>query len=483
MKIIRSLFYFALAAILLAAGNLQTQSAQAASSLAETPTVFAVIGDYGKGSAEEADVAALVKSWNPEFIVTLGDNNYPVGSALDIDTNIGQYYHEFIYPYQGGYGAGADTNRFFPALGNHDWMTDSAQPYLDYFTLPGNERYYAFTRGSTRFFILDSDPNEPDGNDAASVQAEWLRNELSASTAAFNLVIAHHAPYSSGQHGSNSTMQWPFKQWGADAVLAGHDHTYERLNVNGLTYFVNGLGGSTLYAFNNVLPESQVRFNADYGAMRVEMTASRLQFQFFDRLGQLQDSFVLDKIQTLKAFSNAAHDGMTLELADPLNIGGAANSSATIFKLGDDLRNRQYRAILSFNTASLPENAIITRAMLKIRKQGLTGTNPFTILGSLTVDMRKPSFGAIGLSASDFQATAGRTAVATFGATPVNNWYSAILSGVGRNYINKAGVTQFRLYFATDDNNDNAADYMKFFSGDYANTNVRPTLIIEYYVP
>ena len=50
-------------------------------------------------------------------------------------------------------------------------------------------------------------------------------------------------------------------------------------------------------------------------------------------------------------------------------------------------------------------------------------------------------------------------------------------------YINKAGLTQFRLRFATDDNNDNGADYMKFFSGDYASAGVRPTLAIEYYAP
>ncbi|HNB53272.1 MAG TPA: hypothetical protein PK530_15080, partial [Anaerolineales bacterium] len=105
-----------------------------------TPFVFAAIGDYGADSAEEDDVAELVFSWNPEIIITLGDNNYPSGSADTIDDNIGQYYAPFIAPYTGAYGPGGEINRFFPVLGNHDWDSPGIQPYLDYFTLPGNER-------------------------------------------------------------------------------------------------------------------------------------------------------------------------------------------------------------------------------------------------------------------------------------------------------------------------------------------------------
>ena len=79
-----------------------------------TPVRFAVIGDYGLAGEPEAGVAALVKSWDPDFIITLGDNNYPDGAADTIDENIGQYYHEYIYPYAGEYGEGSDINRFFP---------------------------------------------------------------------------------------------------------------------------------------------------------------------------------------------------------------------------------------------------------------------------------------------------------------------------------------------------------------------------------
>src|SRR6267142_3549388 len=67
--------------------------------------VIGVIGDYGSGTTNEQHVADLVKSWNPDFIMTVGDNNYPDGLASTIDTNVGQFFHEYIYPYTGSYGA------------------------------------------------------------------------------------------------------------------------------------------------------------------------------------------------------------------------------------------------------------------------------------------------------------------------------------------------------------------------------------------
>jgi hypothetical protein len=254
---------------------------------------FAVIGDYGEGSQAEADVATLVKSWDLDFILTTGDNNYPDGSSSTIDENIGQLYHEFIFPYVGGYGEGANVNRFFPSLGNHDWHAAGAQPYLDYFTLPGNERYYDFTWGPLHFFALDSDPKEPDGVGRSSDQAAWLQSQLATSTAPWKVVYMHHAPYSSARHGSIDWMQWPYAEWGASIVLAGHDHTYERLEVDGMLYVVDGLGGSSKYPFHDPLPGSLVRYNGDYGALQVEASETALSFQFINRSGEVIDTFEL----------------------------------------------------------------------------------------------------------------------------------------------------------------------------------------------
>ena len=256
---------------------------------------FAVIGDFGTGGQPEADVAALVNSWQPDFVVTTGDNNYPDGAAQTIDATIGQFYHSYIYPYRGAYGEGADMNHFFPSLGNHDWNTSAAQPYLDYLTLPGNERYYDFIWGPLHLFSLDSDSREPDGVGQSSTQAAWLQARLASSTSPWNVVYFHHAPYSSGQHGSTLWARWPYKEWGASVVLAGHDHTYERLLVDGIPYFVNGLGGGSIYQFGAPLPESQARYNADYGAMLVQASDSSLIFQLFNRQNALIDTYTINK--------------------------------------------------------------------------------------------------------------------------------------------------------------------------------------------
>jgi tartrate-resistant acid phosphatase type 5 len=256
---------------------------------------FAVIGDFGEGGQAEADVAALVHGWTPDIVITVGDDNYPSGAAETIDAHLGQFYHDYIFPYQGTYGPGASQNRFFPTLGNHDWYTPGAKPYLDYFTLPGNERYYDFVWGPVHFFALDSDENEPDGVGRSSAQAAWLKQAMAVSTSRWNVVYFHHAPYSSGMHGSTTWMRWPFKDWGADVVLTGHDHTYERLLVDGLPYFVNGVGGGAIYNFVNILPESQFRYNANYGAMLVTVTTTRMDFEFDNRKGELIDSYQLSK--------------------------------------------------------------------------------------------------------------------------------------------------------------------------------------------
>lgn len=256
--------------------------------------VFAVIGDYGLAGQNEADVANLVKSWNPAFIVTLGDNNYDDGAAWSIDQNIGQYYHDYIYPYTGKYGAGAPVRRFFPSLGNHDYGGDKdANAYFKYFGFYKQESFYDVIQGPVHFFIVNSNKEEPDGYTSTSTQAKWLKKAMLASTSPFNVVVFHHPPYSSGRHGSNEYMRWPFKEWGADVVLSGHDHIYERLLVNGLPYFVNGIGGAELYNFDVILPESQVRYNQDFGAMRVEASSTSMKFQMITRTGIVVDEYVI----------------------------------------------------------------------------------------------------------------------------------------------------------------------------------------------
>ena len=83
------------------------------------PVVFAAIGDYGSGNQNEADVAKLVLSWQPDFIITLGDNNYPSGAADHMDEAVGQFFHSYIYPYTGNYGSRGGGK----PVSSHPWVT------------------------------------------------------------------------------------------------------------------------------------------------------------------------------------------------------------------------------------------------------------------------------------------------------------------------------------------------------------------------
>lgn len=261
-----------------------------------TSTVrIAVIGDYGLAAPPEGSVANLVKGWHPDIIITTGDNNYPSGSAETIDRNVGQFYHEFIQPYLGKYGQGADRNRFFPTLGNHDWLDPGAKAYLDYFTLPGNERYYDLVWGPVHLFALDSISGEPDGTSATSKQALWLQAGLQKAAEPWKLVYLHYPPFSSGPHGPTEKLQWPYGEWGATAVFSGHDHIYERIARNGIVYFVNGLGGASRYEIGTPVPESQARYNADFGAMLIEADGRQITFQFINRGGKVIDSYAITR--------------------------------------------------------------------------------------------------------------------------------------------------------------------------------------------
>jgi tartrate-resistant acid phosphatase type 5 len=280
---------------------------------------FALIGDFGYAGESEFKVSELVKSWHPAFIVSLGDNNYENGEAETIDDNIGQYYHEFIYPYKGAYGK-HDTvkeNRFFPCLGNHDWYTDNAQPYFNYFTLPGNERYYDFVRPPVHFFVIDSDFNEPDGISVKSTQARWLRHALADSKQRFKIVYFHEPPFSSGLNGSTETMRWDFKEWGASLVITGHDHSYERVVIDKFTYISNGLGGRSIYPFDYPISGSEVRYNGNYGAQLATIYRDSINISFITITGFTADSWTFKFIPTKLRKEAAAPDEFRLYQNSP----------------------------------------------------------------------------------------------------------------------------------------------------------------------
>ena len=191
--------------------------------------------------------------------------------------------------------------------------------------------------------------------------------------------------------------------------------------------------------------------------------------------------------KTLTFQSQGTRDGWLLESSENSNMGGSINASAATLYVGDDAADKEYRSILHFNTGSLPDAAVIMNATLKLKKQGVVGSDPFTTNGSLRTVVFKPYFGGdVALWAHDFSAESGgnnQLIAGTFNPTPVNNVYSAILNVTGEENINKVGTTQFRLYFTTDDNDNQVADFIKFYSGDAQAIANQPALVVEYYVP
>ncbi|MFK7861604.1 MAG: metallophosphoesterase [Granulosicoccus sp.] len=257
---------------------------------------FGVLGDFGTDTEEHEDVANEMSTWELDFIITVGDNRYGNRSMDDV---IGQYYCGFLADVNGGRycrNGTSNVNAFFPSPGNHDYGDGAGiGEYLDYFTLPGSniettgtsgtELYYDFIQGPVHFFAIDSEGSR------FTSQKAWLKRGLEASTSPWKVVFFHHPPYSSSSyHGSNTNMQWPFSEWGADVVIGGHDHTYERIERDGVIYFVNGLGGRSLYRMGNPLPGSRVRYNGDNGAQRITATPTRMKFEFITRTGVIVDS-------------------------------------------------------------------------------------------------------------------------------------------------------------------------------------------------
>jgi len=253
--------------------------------------LFAVIGDYGQSGENEEAVANMVSAWCPDFILTTGDNNYRYGEYATLHQNIGQYYSDYIYnfdapePYRcEGTAFAEQINRFFPSPGNHDEQgPDDLEPYLNYFSLPGEEEFYSFAWGPVEFFSLNSLSSADH-----TKQKAWLEDALAASGKAFQVVYFHHPPYSPGRHGGADHMQWDFHDWGVDVVLAGHDHIYARMvhaGEKGLQYIVNGVGGKSLYYCDEDYGEEGVQLlscdDTHFGAMKCLADSLRMVMEFY----------------------------------------------------------------------------------------------------------------------------------------------------------------------------------------------------------
>ena len=182
--------------------------------------------------------------------------------------------------------------------------------------------------------------------------------------------------------------------------------------------------------------------------------------------------------------SQAKYDGWVLESSENSRKGGTKNHLGKILMVGDDAQNKQYRTILSFYTAKIPDNAVITKVILKVKKKGsVVGTDPMTTHNGLVVDIKKAKFYTLpALQINDFRAKANKYKVGKFPNKLFSGWYRSVLYKRAYAYVNVKGRTQLRLRFQLDDDNDNIADFLKLYSGDAVKGN-RPKLIVRYYVP
>jgi len=191
-------------------------------------------------------------------------------------------------------------------------------------------------------------------------------------------------------------------------------------------------------------------------------------------------------VATVTFVSVAAQDGWVLESSETSNAGGsidAAASTTSALRVGDDNKNKQYKAVVSFDTSAIPDGAAILSVTLQLRRGTVSGTNPFTTHGTCWVDVQSGSgfSGSTALQTGDFQAAATAAQAASL-SNAVNNldWSTGSLNAAGLAAINKTGTTQLRVYFNLDDNNDSGIDYIGYYSGDNGTAANRPQLLVTY---
>jgi 3',5'-cyclic AMP phosphodiesterase CpdA len=198
---------------------------------------FVVIGDFGSGAQAEYDVARAIRAWSEDHpvdaLVTTGDNIYENGHPERFD----EAWHR---PYGWLEDQGIEV---VASLGNHDIRTDDGQPVMRLLEMPWF--WFSHRLGPVEFVVLDG--NRPDDED----QARFMRTVLRESEAAWQVVLIHQPPYScADEHGSSEASQElvpAMAQDGADLVLSGHDHTYQRFpEIQGITFVVSGGGGHYL---------------------------------------------------------------------------------------------------------------------------------------------------------------------------------------------------------------------------------------------
>ncbi|QSQ16641.1 metallophosphoesterase [Myxococcus landrumensis] len=267
---------------------------------------FAAMGDFGTGGSDQRKVVSRMLTNKPELFVALGDNAYPDGTEADFENNLFTPMAALL----------AEVP-MFATPGNHEYVTNQGEPYLNNLFMPtnnpaGSERYFSFDWGHVHFVSIDSNcalglaaPNRC----TLEAQKAWLETDLATTKQPWKVVFFHHPAWSSGEHGSQLTMRRQFaplfEKYGVDLVLTGHDHNYERsknmkgdgiASSGGIPYLVVGGGGATLRAFSGGQPDwSAFRDNKAYGYLDVEVVEGVLNAKLVTIDNKVLDSLTLRK--------------------------------------------------------------------------------------------------------------------------------------------------------------------------------------------
>lgn len=253
------------------------------------PTLLAA-GDIASCTSTGDEATAALLDARPHAVVaTLGDNVYQNGTAT-----------EFANCYDPTWGRHKDRTR--PALGNHEYGVFRAGGYFATFGDAAGEPplgWYSYDLGAWHIVVLNSNCDAV-GCMTGGTQELWLRQDLAANPRACTLAIWHHPFFTSGStHGPTAAVAplWTaLYEAGADVVLSGHEHTYERFarldpegeldNARGMRQFVVGTGGRSHYPFGPPAPHSEVR-NADtFGILALTLRPNSYQWQFVPVEGQ-----------------------------------------------------------------------------------------------------------------------------------------------------------------------------------------------------
>jgi hypothetical protein len=253
---------------------------------AESGSAAAVLvgaGDIaGCSSLEGAEATAKLLDAIAGTVFTAGDNAYPSGTATQFSECYGPTW-------------GRHKGRTRPALGNHDYGTGDATAYFAYFGAaagtPGTG-YYSYDLGAWHVVVLDSNCARV-GCEAGSPQERWLRADLSAHGNRCSLAIWHHPRFSSGGHGDSVATQplWQaLYDAGAEIVISGHDHDYERFApqdaegsldaARGIREFVVGTGGRSTRPFTTPKANSEVRDTGTFGVLKLTLRPGAYEWRF-----------------------------------------------------------------------------------------------------------------------------------------------------------------------------------------------------------